>query len=270
MIKDLKASMNWTLKKWYSNSLGFLLLLCLVWISSVHGQTSTEAFFEKANTDYQNGLLDQAIDGYNQILDLGIVNADVYYNLGCAYLKNDQLGKAILYLERAVELKPFNRDFKHNLNIAHDLKEDDFSIIQGFFLIRWLENLANLMSSNAWAILSILLLIIAVFFILSWLFLKNIGLKKPMFIAGLTGFCLFICVFFLGRWKKSLENQNPLAIILQPEIPMLIAPDSLSKEVLTIHEGLKVKIIDQIGDWYKIELSNKEVGWILQSNLERI
>lgn len=74
----------------------------------------------------------------------------------------------------------------------------------------------------------------------------------------------------LGNWKSSLEKNNPWAIIMKSETPLLIAPDTASKEILSIHEGLKVKIINQIGDWYKIELTNKEVGWVLQTTLERI
>ena len=269
MNTDPRASMNWILKKWYLNSSGLLLLLS-VFVNSVNGQDDLRSIFEQGNVSYQEGRYDEAIESYNEILLQGYVHADVYYNLGCAYLKEDRLGLAILNFERALELKPLNRAFKHNLKLAQDLTEDDFSVIQGFFVARWLENLTRLISSNAWALLSVLFFMLAVVSILVWLLSKNVNLKKPTFIAGMTFLFLFTGSVVFGRWKSNLEQENPLAIILQSEIPLLIAPDHSSKEVLRIHEGLKVKIVDQIGDWYKIELSNKEVGWVLRSSLERV
>ena len=268
MNTDPKANMNWIPKKWFLNSLGIILIIAS--FNCTHGQTDAATLFEKANEDYQAGQHAQAIDGYNQVLNLGIENADLYYNLGCAHLKLTELGPAILNFERALEMKPFNRKIRHNLKLAQGLTEDDFSLIQGFFLVRWFEKLTSLFSSNLWAIFSICLFSCTVASIFGWLFFQHLPWKKTAFIIGIC--CLFLSVgaMVLGNWKSSLEKNNPWAIIMKSETPLLIAPDTASKEILSIHEGLKVKIINQIGDWYKIELTNKEVGWVLQTTLERI
>ena len=45
-------------------------------------------------------------------------SADIYYNLGNSYYKIGDIAKAILNYERALILKPANKDIRSNLEIA--------------------------------------------------------------------------------------------------------------------------------------------------------
>ena len=49
-----------------------------------------------------------------------------------------------------------------------------------------------------------------------------------------------------------------------------IAPDYDSQEIITIHEGLKVRLLDQLSGWHKVRLPNGEVGWLPVDALEKI
>ncbi|HBH21366.1 MAG TPA: hypothetical protein DDX33_05210 [Rikenellaceae bacterium] len=37
-----------------------------------------------------------------------------------------------------------------------------------------------------------------------------------------------------------------------------------------LHEGTKVIIVDRVGDWFNIELSDGRQGWLLSSDMEII
>ncbi len=270
MKKDQRVNMTLIPQRWYLNRVLVTTWLCLASFHLSFGQSELKDVFEKANSAYQQGQYPNAIRTYNLLLEQGISNASLYYNLGCAYLKNDQLALAILNFERAIELKPFNQDYQTNLDLANKMKTDDFSNIQGFFFTRWLEYLIKIGSSSFWAILSILLLFFAISSLIFWLFSQVYLLKRIAFVSGIILLGITFCAFIFGHWKQKLEYQNPFAIHINNQTEIRIAPDEESRGLIPIHEGLKVRIIDEIGEWYKIELSNKEVGWVPQNSLIRI
>jgi tetratricopeptide (TPR) repeat protein len=75
-------------------------------------------WFDQANAFYKQEQYDSARAYYERIVDAGIHNAAVYYNLGNVYFRRHQLGEAILYYERARRLAPRDADIVHNLRFA--------------------------------------------------------------------------------------------------------------------------------------------------------
>ena len=80
--------------------------------SSLWAQTKAQADSAYINKDYA-----QAIEIYESLLQDG-ESGEIYYNLGNAYFKQDELGRAILNYERALLLQPGNADVSANLDIA--------------------------------------------------------------------------------------------------------------------------------------------------------
>jgi SH3-like domain-containing protein len=60
------------------------------------------------------------------------------------------------------------------------------------------------------------------------------------------------------------------AIVMTPQVNVLSAPSEDGTEIFTIHEGLKVKIVNKSGNWNEIRLSDGNVGWLLASEIEEI
>jgi len=83
-----------------------LLLLLLPLLQAKSNTESASALFTKGNKSYDEGKFDQAIAEYEKIVNLGIKNYQVFYNLGNAYFRQNQLWKAILNYRRAFVLKP--------------------------------------------------------------------------------------------------------------------------------------------------------------------
>ena len=72
-----------------------ITLILLLFFSSV---TAQEELFDSGNEAYKDGDYNTAIDHYSSLVSQNLVSPQLYYNLGNAYFKNQQLGKAILYL----------------------------------------------------------------------------------------------------------------------------------------------------------------------------
>ena len=73
---------------------------------------------------YNENDFERAIDEWRTCVDEGIVNADLYYNLGNAYYRSGKLGFAIFYYKSALRLHPSDDDIQHNLNFAQTKTRD--------------------------------------------------------------------------------------------------------------------------------------------------
>ncbi|MFQ5578720.1 MAG: tetratricopeptide repeat protein, partial [Anaerolineae bacterium] len=72
----------------------------------------------QANRLYEAGQFAEAAQTYRQLIDRGLQNQVVYYNLGNAYFKQGDLGRAILNYRRAGRLVPRAPDIRANLTLA--------------------------------------------------------------------------------------------------------------------------------------------------------
>jgi len=44
-------------------------------------------------------------------------------------------------------------------------------------------------------------------------------------------------------------------------------PDQVSEQIKPLVDGVKLEILDQDGDWYKVATLNKEQGWIPKADV---
>ena len=111
-------------------------------------QAQTDSLFAVANEAYKQKNYQNAIHSYSDLVSLGYQSPTLYYNIGNAYFKSEQLAKSILWYERALRLAPSNEDILHNLAFANNQIIDEMDIVPEFFLKKWIRSLYNLMSSN--------------------------------------------------------------------------------------------------------------------------
>ena len=103
----------------------YIILCCalgMLMVSQVHAQTDRERdpgyIFYKANALYEQGKYDEAIKVYSGLIDQGLESGNLYYNIGNSFFKKEELGRAILYYERAHKLIPGDSDLKSNYDFA--------------------------------------------------------------------------------------------------------------------------------------------------------
>ena len=154
-----------------------IILLALLYAMSNHTARADEweeGFF-KANQAYKVGDFQEAIEEYLRLIRSGYGGGQIYYNLGNAYFRAGQLGRAILEYERAQLLIPRDPDLNFNLSHARDqirdaIEEPGGFIESAFFWLRSF-NLNELFWS--FAILNLLfwaVLIIRLFQKSEWLY----------------------------------------------------------------------------------------------------
>ena len=246
--------------------LGFTLILIAFGMgSNVQAQTdSREELFFSSNQSYKNGDFQKAGEGYSQLIAEGYKSGQVYYNLGNAYFKMNDLGRAILNYERAFLQTPRDADLKFNLNIAQDQTRDAIPNSQNLagLLFSWLDsiNLDELFWGFA--------LINASFWInfLSRLFIKT-ELTYYLFII--------LIIFWLGTGvslgvKSYQFRSDSRAVVLDKEIGVYAGPDVSDTILFKLHQGTIVHH-ERAGDgWSLIRLSDKKRGWVKHQVVERI
>ena len=199
------------------------------------------------------------------------IEIDVYYNLGTAYYKSENIATAVLNYERALLLNPDDEDIRFNLELARSKTVDKVAPEYKFFLMEWLESIINLLSISAWSILAVVSFVVMLLTLLLFLFGKSVSTKKTGFIIAL--FSLLITIFAnlsaLHRYHYLTERND--AVIMEPSVTAKSTPSNSGTELFVIHEGRKVKISDDsMREWTEIELEDGNKGWIPSSSLERI
>ena len=247
----------------------FILLANLILITSI-GFTNPQQNFEKATAAYQANDFKTAISTYEAILAEGMISKELYYNLGNSYFREKQYGKAVLNLERALQIAPSDADIQHNLKIVRQELVDDIEQLPPFFLAKWWHNVSQLFSSMVWSALAILTMWLAIAGLVFWLIGKQRAQRKRGFLGGIGLVALTVLFYALGNTRANAERDSGQAILMSKQMALRSAPDDQSKVILDLHEGVKVSIQDQIGDWHKVRLANGEVGWLPKEVIEKI
>ncbi|MDR2980286.1 MAG: tetratricopeptide repeat protein [Bacteroidales bacterium] len=229
-----------------------------------------EQYFQQAAEFYQQEEYRQALDNYLQIMDNGYEGAVLFYNIGNCYFKLHEKSQALLWYERALRLDPSNEDIKHNISYINQTLIDKIDKMPEFLLVQWWNNLSRSMTSNGWAVVSIVACLLFFTMLLLIIIARRRWLQSISLLLSIVFFvCLVITIVF-SRKEQLRYVKNQEAIITQSVVIAKSTPTHSGSDLFAIHEGLKVAITDRIGEWYEIKLSNGEKGWVEGENLEKI
>lgn len=198
------------------------------------------------------------------------VSAQLYYNLGNAFFRDNQLGNAILSYERALLLAPGDGDIRHNLRFAQQRTVDRIDTASDLFLTNWFRGIRNVFSSTQWAVAGIILFIAFLVCVAIFLFVSIRWARKSAFYAGIVLFFLMITANVFGFSQKSERQRRNDAIVMVGAASVNASPDEGSKQLFELHEGSKVNIRNTDGGWYEIEIADGSVGWVRQQDFEVI
>ena len=250
------------------------IITILVFACNVFVFASNTALAE-AEEAFRSGDFARSIELYEKIIAQELAennreSAQLHYNLGNAYFRNNELGRAILNFERALLLDPGNGDIRHNLRFARNHTIDHIEPSATAFLTNWVSGIRNLLSSNGWAITAIVLFLLFIGCIAVFLFVHIIWAKKTAFYSGIVIFLFLIMANAFAFRQKSERVHRNFAIVMPSGISINASPDANSNQLFQLHEGTKVRIRNSDGNWYEIEIANGSVGWTLKTNVERI
>lgn len=225
---------------------------------------------KNADDEYKRGNYQQAIKDYEELLKKG-PSVELYYNLGNAYYRTDNMTRAVLNYERALLLSPGDDDIRFNLQMARSKTIDKIAPKSEMFFVTWYKTLVNFTSVDGWARSAIVCLSLALVLALCYLF----GGKPQVRKIGFFGAVVFIAVFILSNVfayeQKQILTKRTGAVVTAPSAPLKKTPVASSEHDAIIHEGSRVEIIDDtMKDWKQVELEDGREGWILSSQMERI
>ena len=232
------------------------------------GQNKLDQLWDRANTLYINGNYKGAIAAYDSIINEGYVSSKLYYNLGNAYFRENEIGKAIVNYNKAKKLAPANRDIEYNLAVANSYTKDLSETVPEFFLQRWFRALRTALDSNTWAIVSLVALACVLACAIVYLLAEKHNFRRGGFYTGIV-FCI---MFILSVIFASMERHEMLhpskAIVILSAAPVKSSPDRTSKDIFILHEGTEVEIMTSYDSWTEIMIANGNKGWIQNSALE--
>lgn len=238
-----------------------IFLLVVTLFTSVISFAST-ILEQKAEKAYANKNYKEAIAIYEQFAKGGFQSYKLYYNLGNAYYKNNQLGKAIYNYELAKKLQPNNEDIKTNLRIANEKKIDDIECKENFFLGAIKSGLVSVLTTTGWAWLSIASCIIFLILTFSFIASNKVSVKRLSFFGGVIFLIVFVSSMALGFMALRNKTQINFAIITSREVKIFEEPNTGSTSKFSLHEGTKVKVLDVYDKWTNIKLENGNEGWV--------
>ena len=242
-------------------------ILAILFTATVFAQAD---LLQKANELYTKEQFKQSIEVYNQLLMTNMESPEVYFNLGNAYYKTGQYTLSILNYERAKLLAPDDEDINFNLQVANQKVVDSIQELPGIFVVRWWNSLVNSQTTDSWAILSIISFVVFLTMLGFYFFAKTSEVKRITFWSG-----CFLIVFTIFSWSFAAKQKSRLvnhseAIVMQPTVTVKSSPSEKGTNLFVVHEGLKVKITDKLGDWVEIKLADGNKGWLLLESIERI
>ena len=269
-IMDIENAINEARKNQKKHPAGYSFVWLLLAMICFGGTSAKAVTKNNADTEYQKGNYQQAIRDYEEILKNG-ESAEIYFNLGNAYYRTDNITKAVLNYERARLLSPGDDDINFNLQFARSKTIDKITPESEMFFVTWYKSLVNFTSVDNWAKTGILCIVMALLLVLLYLFGPQLMLRKIGFFGGLAFFVIFLLSnLFAFQQKQALDNRTG-AIVISPSVNIKKTPAKNSADQFVLHEGTRVDIIDKgMTDWRCIRVGDGREGWIETKAIEEI
>jgi len=235
---------------------GFLqIVFCLFVLSPAANAATNDDSFAKANTEFNAGYFKAAITDYGAVVQSGEWSANLFYDLGNAYFRDSDFGRAILNYERALQLDRNHPEADANLRIARD-QTHALELAPAP-----LEKYLNFAGANSFAILAA---------ILFWGTIILLILRRRKVVWMTIGLLLIAsCGLAVYKLESGTRGQA-VAIVVGDNVEARVATADSAKSVLALPPGSEVMILQERGDWSYAALPNDLRGWISTKAVEKV
>ena len=273
-ISDIEAQLKNPVKSTKKNTAGaavILLLTAMAWgAAPAHAQEDVSGLWQKAGEAFAAEQWQNALNYYQMIEGEQLASPDLFYNIGNTYFKLGDNAHAILYFERALKWDPSHDDALHNLEIARQLTLDKIDSVPDFILVSWFRNLRQSCGADTWAWITLGLLLAVGILLTLFRNGTSLALRRVAFILACLAFVLAIFTFVFSLQQKRAVTRQDSAIVTAPVCSVKSSPAEGGNTVFVLHEGTKVRLLDQVGDWSKVEIADGRQGWAPVTTFEVI
>ncbi len=252
--------------------LAVLVVALAIWTATLRAASPGDVDAVAAtNALYESGRYIEAALIYEQLIDQGYESGALYYNLGNAYFKQGDLGRAILNYRRAEKLYPRDPDIRTNLKIARDQRADVYEIAGDVFAIESTTNPINrltldelaLFTLAAWAVLALLVLVL--------LFTRRPAIRNgAVYASVVVGLTLLLSAAVTGeRWYS--ESAGHEVVVVAELVDVVSGPGTNYTQEFTLHGGSEARMLEQRGSWSRLSLPDGDLqGWVPSSAVEEL
>src|SRR6266568_3218216 len=238
------------------------IFFCLIFGMALSVFAQPDAEFAKANQAFAQGHFKEAIANYETLIRDGQWSANVFYDLGNAYFRTGDFGRAILNYERALVLEPHHPEATANLQIARD--EAHALELQPGRLERYLE----FASVNQYTVTAAVAFWIAAFCLAVLVFTRR---RSRATLTLLLVMLLISAGGIVATWQLERGSEgSALAVVTGKDVQARLATADTANSVLALPPGSEVKILSTRGDWIYAALPNTLRGWIPAKNAEQV
>lgn len=205
---------------------------------------------------------------YERLIEEGeISNGRLYYNLGNAYFRMDDLGRAILSYRRAERLLPGDADLMQNLASARSRRLDRFELETGARALRTLffwhydlsfgfrRLLMALFSGAFWALAA-------------WGVWRRSAPRGALFATGLLSLSLAVSLAVEANYAAAAEG----GVVTAPETVARKGDGETYEPAFTepLHAGAEFQLLERRPDWYRGELPDGRAFWVAARDAELV
>ena len=243
------------------------MLLFLSASSAAAPRESLARLFNDANSAYQKGDFAAAEREYLQLLDKGIDDGALFYNLGNACFKQKKLGDAIYFWEKARQKLPGDPDVRENLDLANLLVVDRIEVPPDPLPLRWLDGVVHRLTVTQDAWITVVLFVTSNLMFSAYLLVKGRRFALRAMIVSLISASFALLFGCSLAWKIYEKNYRREGVVVEQKADVRSGPGLENITVFTVHEGITLRIRGETGGWYQISVPNGWSGWLPSSSV---
>ena len=232
--------------------------------------TTPEATFANANAAYRAARYNDAATMYGSIVESGYASHELYYNYANSLYRLSEFPKAILFYEKALRLKPGDKQTRENLALANTKIATNISPVPKLFITRWRDNAVRNHTTGFWLVWVTVALAVAAAALVVFLLTGNYNLRKGMFWLAIISAIALLPTGYISAESAYYYRHHDEAIVMTTMINAKGSPDAGSIDKFQLHSGTKVTVEDQIDQWLKVKPADGNTGWIEENDIERI
>lgn len=239
------------------------LLVALLLAARPAAAETVEQAYRGAVAAYYKGNYTQAAERLERLEALPLRHPDLYYNLGCAYFRLGQLGRAIYNFERAVVLDPASADAAHNLQVARRLAQRKVKdVLKGVQQQGLIDSWLRSMKSGGWWTLFLALWWSMFVLLFALRFIKPGPARAGMIAVNSFVALLALLAALLLAGRVHLDRATREGILLPDRVEVREGPAPSARSTFKLHAGHRVRLEGESSGWVRIRLPNGLEGWI--------
>ncbi len=212
----------------------------------------------QGNKLYQSGDFAGAAKAYEGVLAQGVTAPELEYNLGNAYLKAGDVGRAILHYRRALKLEPTFESALANIKYARSLTQDVKPEDPGEGRWSWISRLRLGPSVAAFLLLAVVTAFAAVAALRLTSWRGRAGATVLQAVLG--GVAVLLVAALIFEWSQ-IEGAREGVVVAQ-DIDVRSGPGDRYTVSFRLHPGTEVEILRQTAGWREVRVSDRLQGWM--------